>query len=93
MPAPRKIDVVKTEKVSGAVPMTVFGPLKEEIDARNKRLGDSADADYFVPYMCEQLTEELRKERLQWEKEQRDAKDAKDKPNSGPRLQPVQQSA
>lgn len=92
MPAPRKIDVVKTEKVGAPVPMTILSPLMAEIEARNKRLGDSADPDYFVPYMCEQLTEELKKERLQWEKEQKDAKDAKSS-SSAPRLAPVAQSA
>ena len=89
MALPIKKDVAITKRVMSQVPQGIIDALQFEIHARNKRLGDDADADFYVAPGLELVTEELRKERLEYEKKQKE-------PKGKPDLKPVehhQQSA
>ena len=88
MALPIKKDIAVTKRVLSQVPAGIYDALMVEIDARNKRLGDDADADFYVAPGLELVTEELRKERLEHEKKGKGASKS-DKPE----LHAVQQSA
>lgn len=89
MALPIKKDIAVTKRVLSQVPAGIYDALMLEIDARNKRLGDDADADFYVAPGLELVTEELRKERLEHEKK---AKEPKGKPDLKP-VEHHQQSA
>lgn len=89
MALPIKKDIAITKRVLSQVPAGIYDALMVEIDARNKRLGDDADADFYVAPGLELVTEELRKERLEYEKKGKEPKSKPDKPE----LHAVQQSA
>ena len=92
MALPRKTDIVETERVILNIPKGIYDVFMKELNARNERLKDNGDAAFFGPYAYELLTEDLKKERLDAEKEKKAAKDAK--PGDKPHLvQPHQQSA
>lgn len=71
---PKKIEIVETERVISAVPKGIYDAFMTELDARNKRLEDSGDAAFFVPYGLQLLTEEMVKERVAFEKEKKEKK-------------------
>lgn len=71
MALPKKIEIVETERVISNVPKGIYDAFMTELDARNKRLGDSGDAAFFVPYGLQMLTEEMAKERVATEKEKK----------------------
>ncbi len=77
MALPRKTDIVETERVILNIPKGIYDSFMQELDARNKRLDDNGDAAFFGPYAYQLLTEDLKKERLDAEKEKKAAKDVK----------------
>ena len=87
MALPKKIEVVETERVIAAVPKGIYDVLMAELDARNKRIGDSGDPAFFVPYGLQMVADEMRKERLECEKEKKGGK------GTPPVLQSITQSA
>ena len=89
MALPIKKDIAVTRNVKSPIPAGIYDALQFEIDARNKRLGDDADVDFYVSPGLELVTEELRKERLEHEKKGKEPKSKADKPE----LHAVQQSA
>ena len=91
MALPRKTDIVETERVILNIPKGIYDLFMKELNARNERLKDNGDAAFFGPYAYELLTEDLKKERQDAEKEKKAAKDGK--PADKPHLVPHQQSA
>ena len=77
MPAPRKIDVVETERLIVNVTKGVYDVLMVELEARNKRLGDKGDPVFFGDYAYQLLTKEFAEERMKAEREKKDAKPEK----------------
>lgn len=88
MALPIKKDIAVTRNIKSHVREGVCNALQFEIDARNKRLGDDADIEFYVETALELVTEELRKERLEHEKKGKGGGKG-DKPE----LHAVQQSA
>ncbi len=91
MPAPRKIDVVETERLIVNVTKGVYDVLMIELEARNKRLGDKGDPVFFGDYAYQLLSKEFEKERLDAEREKKTAKDGKG--DAKPHLVPQHQQS
>lgn len=88
---PAKKEVATHKEVTADVPNGIYEPLMAEIEARNQRLEDDADASFFVAYGLQMVTEALIAERLDAEKKPKEDKRGR-KPNK-PDMHVVAQSA
>lgn len=89
MALPIKKEEAVTRNIKAPVREGVCSEIQFEIDARNKRLNDDADIEFYVETGLKLAAEEMRKERLEHEKKGKEPKSKGDKPE----LHAIQQSA